>query len=227
MLNASALFALTKELVAEIPKNGPTDPIEYYRKPLVGWLFRERINLGLRLLGSRRYRKALEIGYGAGAVQLALAPEVEELHGIDLDADPALVEPLLTKRGYEPHLRRGNALELPYGDSEFELVVCFSVIEHLHEYARALGEMARVLAPDGRILLGMPSVNRTMELGFQVIGFKGIEDHHVTTPANVMDAFARAGLEISAENHLDLPRRPPFGMRLYHNWLLRKAGLFR
>jgi hypothetical protein len=77
-------------MLSALPKSGPTDPIEYYRRPLVGRLFRERINRGLGLLGSRRFARGLEVGYAAGAVQIALATAVDELHGIDLDADPAL-----------------------------------------------------------------------------------------------------------------------------------------
>ena len=32
-------LSLTREILADLPKNGRTDPIEYYRRPLVGWLF--------------------------------------------------------------------------------------------------------------------------------------------------------------------------------------------
>jgi SAM-dependent methyltransferase len=213
---------LSPGILGGIPRNGPTDPIEFYKRPLVGWLFRERINLGLRMLG-RSYQSALEVGYGAGAVQVALADGVRDLHGIDLDADPTLVEPILRQRGIEAHLQRGSVLELPYPDGRFDLVVCFSVIEHLHEYRRALVEMARVLGPEGRLLLGMPSVNRTMELGFRAIGFKGIQDHHVTTPEQVTAAFPECGLRVDRSAFLDLPRPAPLGVRLYHNWLLAKA----
>ncbi len=213
---------LTTSIVADVPRNGPTDPIEFYWRPLVGWLFRERINRGLRLLQGRTFQRGLEVGYGAGAVQIVLSGAVPELHGIDLDADPALVEPLLRRRGREPHLRRGSVLDLPYDDGQFDLVACFSVIEHLHQYRLALAEMARVLGSGGRLMLGMPSVYRTMEVGFRVIGFNGIQDHHVTTPAQVEAAFDGAGLRVERSGFLDLPRARPFGVRLYYNWLLAK-----
>lgn len=214
------MYELSVSLLQGLPKNGPTDPIEYYRRPVVGWLFRERINRGLGLLGGRRFNRALEVGYGAGAVQLALAPGVEELHGIDLDADPEPVLELLAARGVTSALVQGSVLELPYADAHFNMVTCFSVIEHLREYALALTEMRRVLKPGGFLLLGMPSVNRMMEAGFYAIGFKGIDDHHVTTPAEVERAFQGAGFRTRASHHLDLPVRRPLGLRLYHDWLL-------
>lgn len=218
------MIELSPALVREVPKNGPTDPIEYYRRPIVGWLFRERINLGLRMLGDRRFGKALEVGYGAGAVQLALASAVDDLHGIDLDADPAAATAVLAARGRAATLVRGSVLELPYDDASFDLVVCFSVFEHLDEYARALSEVARVMRPDALFLLGMPSVDRVMEAGFQLIGFKGIEDHHITTPEAVTRAFGGAGLVVRGRAYLDIPRPRPLGLRLYHNWLLHKAS---
>lgn len=218
------MIELTPSTVEGMPKNGPTDPIEFYRRPLVGWFFRERINLGLRLLPARRFEKALEIGYGAGALQIVMAPSVGELHGVDLDADPAAVERLLERRGLSARLVRGSVYELPYEDATFDLVFCFSVFEHLHEYPKGLREVARVLAPGGLFLLGMPAVNMAMEVAFRAIGFKGIEDHHVTTPAAVARAFDEAGLRPRGAGNLDFPRAPPLGMRLYHNWLLEKPA---
>ncbi len=214
---------LRKETVAGIPKSGPTDPIDYYRRPGIGWLFRERINRGLRLLGSRTFGSVLEVGYGAGVVQLVLATRARQLHGIDRDADPEQVMRLLADRGVQTELRHGDVLELPYEDGAFELVSCFSVIEHLADYPLALREMRRVLQPRGQLLLGMPSVNRMMELGFRAIGFKGIEDHHVTTPAQVATTFETVGLRVVRTGHLQLGGAPPLGLRLYYNWLLERA----
>jgi SAM-dependent methyltransferase len=218
------MFILTPAMLEGLPKNGPTDPVEFYRRPLVGWLFRERINRGLGLLPPRTFSRALEIGYGAGAVQLALAPGVRELHGIDLDADPGILAALLSARGHSAHLARGSVYDLPYPDATFDLVVCFSVFEHLHEYDRALREVSRVLEPAGLFLLGMPAVNKMMEAGFRAIGFKGIEDHHVTTPVSVARHFEAAGFRLRREHHLDLPLSPPLGLRLYYDWLLEKRA---
>lgn len=218
------MLEITRDLLTGLPRNGPTDPIEYYRRPWVGWLFRERINLGLRLLGNRKFGCALEVGYGAGAVQLALAPSVDELHGIDLDADPGEVAQLLESRQCRANLRQGNVYALPYGDQFFELVVSFSVFEHLSEYERALAEVMRVLRPGGLFLLGMPAVNKLMEAGFFAIGFKGIDDHHVTTPKQVFTKATELGLRPQQSSGLDFPLRRPLGARLYYNWLFERSS---
>lgn len=201
-----------------LPQNGPTDPIEYYKRPLVGRVFLERINMGLRLLGGNSLGRVLEVGYGAGAVLLTLAPLASELQGIDLDADPAPVRRVLADRGHEAKLTRGSVYELPYGDGQFDVVVCFSVFEHLHEFERGLREIRRVLVPGGRFLLGMPAVNRMMEWGFRAIGFKNIEDHHVTTPRSVARAFRTSGFVTEQKRYLGAPID---GLALYYTWLLR------
>jgi SAM-dependent methyltransferase len=218
------MIELQPHMLAGIPQNGPTDPIEYYKRPLIGRLFRERINRGLRLLPEQRFSRVLEVGYGAGAVQLALAGSADELHGIDLDADPESVTQLLAARGVRSQLLRGSVYALPYSDRYFDLVVSFSVFEHLHEYPKALAEVQRVLAPGGLFLLGMPSVNKLMEAGFHAIGFGDINDHHVTTPAQVEAAWPQSGLRLVKSSFLDFPPRLPLSVRLYHTWLLQRPG---
>ena len=209
---------LRREALEGLPKNGRTDPIQYYRRPFVGYLFRERINMGLRMLGERRFEKALEVGYGAGAVLLTLAPNVRELHGIDLDAEPGPVMKMLDTKGFSADLRKGSVYELPYEAETFDLVVCYSVFEHLHEYERALEEVRRVLKPGGLFLLGMPAVNRTMSRLFDLIGYRNIDGDHVTTPASVAKRFRARGFVVEAHRNLGLPGRGP---ALYYTWSLR------
>jgi SAM-dependent methyltransferase len=211
------MVRLDVEMLRRLPKTGPTDPIEFYRRPIVGSLYRRRIDLGLAMLRDRRFGSALEIGYAAGAVLTALAPVVDDLHGLDLDADADAIRARLSGHGVHASLVRGSVYALPYPDAMFDLVVCFSVFEHLHEYPKGLAEVARVLRPGGVFLLGMPAVNRFMELSFRAIGFKGIEDHHVTKPQQVAARFRDAGFSVAATGPLDVP-----GVRLYYNWLLEK-----
>ncbi len=205
-----------------VHQNGPTDPINYYRRPVVGALFRKRINLGLGLLPAHPFDRALEIGYGSGGVLLSLSKGAHEVHGIDLDAEPEAVRRMLATRGCHAALVQGTVHALPYPAGHFDLIVSFSVFEHIKDYAGALREVHRVLAPDGLFLLGMPTVNKSMGLLFHAIGHSTIDDIHVTTPRQIADAFADTGFAIENRAPLDVPFTRPFGLRLYHNWLLRK-----
>lgn len=51
----------------------------------------------------------------------------------------------------------GSVLRLPFRDGAFDLVTAFDVVEHCEPEATALAELARVLAPGGRLLLSVPA----------------------------------------------------------------------
>jgi ubiquinone/menaquinone biosynthesis C-methylase UbiE len=203
---------------------GATDPIRYYTRPGIGWVFRRRIEMGLEMIppmppGAR----ALEVGYAAGIVLYNLASRVSELHGLDLDADPSPAETRLRALGVEARLVKGSVLDMRevYADGFFDLVVCFSVMEHIAQSRQALAEIHRVLKVGGVAIIGMPAVNRFMEYAFQAIGFKGIEDHHITSPGQVWQLIQSEPQHWQAQRR-SLPGVAPFGAAVYHTFGLTK-----
>jgi SAM-dependent methyltransferase len=54
---------------------------------------------------------------------------------------------------FEPELARANLESLPFGDAEFDFVLCSQVVEHLLDVDAGLGELARVLRPNGTLIL--------------------------------------------------------------------------
>lgn len=54
------------------------------------------------------------------------------------------------------HFGQANALALPYASAQFDLVVSFETLEHLVEHEQLLAEFARVLKPDGILLISTP-----------------------------------------------------------------------
>jgi SAM-dependent methyltransferase len=51
----------------------------------------------------------------------------------------------------------GSASRLPFADGVFDVVAAFDVVEHCDDDRRAVAELARVLAPGGRLLLSVPA----------------------------------------------------------------------
>ena len=96
---------------------------------------------GLRVLdvaGGDGYWAAQARGRGAQAVALDLAP-AKLRRGRQLSAPPVLI--------------RGDALALPFADARFDRVMSICALEHFDDGARALDEMARVLAPGGELVM--------------------------------------------------------------------------
>jgi SAM-dependent methyltransferase len=70
---------------------------------------------------------------------------------------------------FEPELARANLESLPFRDAEFDLVLCSQVVEHLLDVDAGLGELARVLRPNGALILTTDNagnfVTRALYLG--------------------------------------------------------------
>ena len=72
-------------------------------------------------------------------------------HFLDASA-PALAR--LQERG--GLARSGDITALPYADASFDLVAACDVIEHVEDDRRVFAELARVLAPGGRLIFSVP-----------------------------------------------------------------------
>lgn len=172
--------------------NNDVDPLPYYYKPLVGRVFAARLNSGLRLLDGH-FPRLLEIGYGSGLLMPTLSAVCDELYGVDLERESPGLRERLAQLGVRPKaLVQADVRALPFTDGYFDAVVAFSIFEHVKpaQLAPALADVARVLAPGGKLLIGCPAVHKLMNAAFAAIGFADIDNHHVSTIADVVAAAA-------------------------------------
>jgi demethylmenaquinone methyltransferase / 2-methoxy-6-polyprenyl-1,4-benzoquinol methylase len=110
------------------------------------------------LAGLEAGDRALDVCCGTGDLALALAPRVGP-EGSVIGAD--FSEPMLelarrkaAERGVgQVTFEWADALELPYGDAEFEAVTVGFGVRNLADLAAGLAEMARVLRPGGRLVI--------------------------------------------------------------------------
>ena len=205
--------------------NNAVDPLPYYYRPLLGKLFAARLNTGLRLLDGH-YARLLEIGYGSGLLMPTLASACDELYGLDLEREPSGLRERLGRLRVTPRaLVQANARAMPFGDDFFDAVVAFSIFEHLRapELSPALGRGgARARARAAASSSAAPRCIALMNAAFAAIGFSGIEDHHFSTIADVVDA---AGPWFTVERHAALPgvmRALPLGWAPYTTVLLAR-----
>lgn len=84
------------------------------------------------------------------------ASEGAQVFGIDI-SEPTL---RLAHGGFAPGALRAalaDTRRLPFADASFDVVYSMGTIEHFDESESAVREMARVLRPGGRLLLGVPN----------------------------------------------------------------------
>ncbi len=104
--------------------------------------------------------RVLDVGCGPGTLALRLKTAVgAEGQVSGIDASPEMIEVAkgkARKRDVEIDLRVAVAEALPYDDASFDCVTSTLVFHHLPEDVKlaSLGEIRRVLAPGGRVVVG-------------------------------------------------------------------------
>ena len=99
-------------------------------------------------LGDPAGVRALDVGCGAGETDRYLAPELRELHGVDVSSE--IIE---TARVQNPSVDYStyDGERLPYDDGVFDLAFAICVIHHVppSQWERFVRELARVVRPGG------------------------------------------------------------------------------
>jgi SAM-dependent methyltransferase len=98
---------------------------------------------------------ALEVACGAAHVSEEIAPRVRQVVGIDLTrALLDLAAHRLETAGIDNVLlQEGDAVDLPFLNGTFDLVVCRAALHHFPDPAVQVAEMARVCRPGGRVVV--------------------------------------------------------------------------
>lgn len=118
----------------------------------------EPMNAPLRAIGLKMHPTdpsvtVLDVGCGTGAHLEAYVDTGANCHGIDMSQ--AMLEQAHIRLGDGAGLLHGDATHLPYDDDRFDLVFTSLILHEMDPSARSaiLDEMARVVTPDGRILI--------------------------------------------------------------------------
>jgi ubiquinone/menaquinone biosynthesis C-methylase UbiE len=101
---------------------------------------------------------ALEIGVGPGAALAELARGARQVVGVDVSS--AMLREARTRvsqQGKQARLARADALRLPFRAAAFDAVLSTFLLDLLPEpdLRPMLAEVSRVLAPGGRVVLGV------------------------------------------------------------------------
>jgi demethylmenaquinone methyltransferase / 2-methoxy-6-polyprenyl-1,4-benzoquinol methylase len=94
--------------------------------------------------------RVLDVATGTGDLAIELARRGCEVVGTDFSDE--MLE-LARKKAPELRWEHANALELPYGDGEFDAATVGFGARNFSDLERGLAEMARVVRPGGRVVI--------------------------------------------------------------------------
>jgi ubiquinone/menaquinone biosynthesis C-methylase UbiE len=99
----------------------------------------------------RGNERALDVGCGAGALALALAPLVAEVVGVD--RVPQLLALARERAPANASFAEGDAESLPFDDASFDLVATMRTLHHVRRPELVIQGLERVCRPGGRVLV--------------------------------------------------------------------------
>lgn len=106
----------------------------------------------------RPFRTWLDVGCGTGSLLLLVNQQYREAKLCGVDLSEQMVSVARSKLGDKADLRVSDSEKLPFVEEQFDLVTCTFSFHHYPHPMAVLGEMKRVLAPTGRILIADPTL---------------------------------------------------------------------
>jgi ubiquinone/menaquinone biosynthesis C-methylase UbiE len=124
---------------------------EAYEELFVPALFAQWAPLMIDIARIEEGQRVLDVACGTGVVARGAADRVGRTGSVvGLDLNPAMLEVAAGIRS-DIEWRQGDAANLPFGESEFDAVLCQSALFFFPDVDAAVAEMVRVVRPDGAV----------------------------------------------------------------------------
>jgi ArsR family transcriptional regulator len=153
----------------------------------------------LSLIPAEAPKRLLDIGTGTGRNLEFLAPRVRQALGVDASkAMLALARARLSGPDFaHVAVRQADMYRLPLADRSFDIVILQMVLHHAEDPQGAITEAARVLAPDGRLLIvDLLHHDRTDLTGKLAHRWPGFSDAVITRLTGTAGIVVQAALTI-------------------------------
>src|SRR5215813_11967394 len=158
-----AIIARDRERLAEVRAARAAAAQAYFKAHAAEWdriralhIADEAVEAEVRAaLADRPFRSLLDLGTGTGRMLELLGAGLERGLGIDMSLDMlALARARLDRAGLKHcSVRQGDIYDLPLPRDSVDVVIIHQVLHYLDDGARAIREAARVLRPQGRLLV--------------------------------------------------------------------------
>lgn len=164
----------------------------------------EEVRAFVRPRGAER---ALDVGTGAGALALALAPFVREVVG--LDPVPELLELARERALPNTEFVEGDGTALPFPDGDFDLAGTHRTLHHVARPEPVVAELARVTRLGGHVLVVDQLAPDDRAHAAALHEFETVRDpshERLLADAGLRALFARNGLTLVRERLAPQPR---------------------
>jgi ubiquinone/menaquinone biosynthesis C-methylase UbiE len=135
------------------------NPAEGYESYMVPTLFGPCATNLIEAADPKPGERILDLGCGTGIVARQVASRVGatgKVTGIDVSPNMLAVARVAADReGFTVEWSEGNAEQLPFTDSSFDLVLCQFALMFVTNKTVALAEMRRVVTEEGRVLISV------------------------------------------------------------------------
>jgi ubiquinone/menaquinone biosynthesis C-methylase UbiE len=151
--------------------------------------------------------RALDVGTGAGALALALAPSVREVVG--LDPVPELLELARDRATPNTEFVQGDGTALPFPDGDFDLSGTHRTLHHVARPDRIVAQLARVTRPGGHVLVVDQLAPDNPAEAAALHEFESVRDPshaRLLTDRDLREVFAANRLALLRERHEEEPR---------------------
>lgn len=157
----------------------------FIRPPDITWL-RELCNV-------HSDHRLLDVGGGTGRVTQYFRGIADHVCIVDISA--GMLREALSKDG----LCAGQSVaeHLPFRDDAFERIIAVDSFHHFRNHAGAARELARVLAPGGRLVIEEPDIRRFVVKLVALGETLTLMRSRFRRPEVLMDYFAQPGLRVS------------------------------
>lgn len=120
---------------------------------------RRRVDRLEQLIGPLRGRRVLSIGCGTGGFATVAAERGADVEGLDPDEPAVMIAKIKVQRaGLDPQkFMVGVAEKLSYPNDTFDVVHCYTVLEHVQDVEQSVREIMRVVKPDGAVYIHSPN----------------------------------------------------------------------
>lgn len=158
------------------------NPARIYEDFLVSLQFRMFGEDLVARAAPRPGERVLDLACGTGIVARLIAPRVAPGGGVTgYDVSPAMLDVARERaaaEGIEVAWDQGDAAALPYADGSFDLVLCQQGLQYFPDKPTALRELRRVLAPGGRALVSVWSLQPPF-----LDAYNRVTEQHLGVPA--------------------------------------------